>query len=99
MARKSWVQHPITGELIPAEEYVRPSTRAHYVIGDDMPATRSMADGQIYTSKSKFREATRRAGCVEVGNESNAVFNAKKREAPSPKQAIIDACDRAGVRY
>ncbi len=41
----------------------------HTVITDEMPATRHMADGQIYTSKRKFREATRRAGCVEVGNE------------------------------
>lgn len=39
------------------------------VISDEMDATRHMADGQMYTSKAKFREATRAAGCIEVGND------------------------------
>lgn len=42
---------------------------ACYVISDEMPATRHMADGRYYTSKKKFRDATREHGCVEVGNE------------------------------
>jgi hypothetical protein len=40
------------------------------VISDIMPETKHMADGQVYTSKAKFREATRAAGCIEVGNET-----------------------------
>jgi hypothetical protein len=40
-----------------------------YVIQDEMSPTRHMADGKTYTSKHKFREATRAAGCVEVGTE------------------------------
>lgn len=40
-----------------------------YVISDEMDATRHMADGQFYTSKKKFRQATRDANCVEIGNE------------------------------
>jgi len=39
------------------------------VIGDEMDSLRHMADGQYYTSKAKFRQATRDAGCVEIGNE------------------------------
>lgn len=39
------------------------------VISDEMPETRHMADGQYYTSKAKFRQATKAAGCVEVGND------------------------------
>jgi hypothetical protein len=42
---------------------------APYVIRDEMDATRHMGDGKHYTSKKKFREATRAAGCVEIGNE------------------------------
>lgn len=40
-----------------------------YVISDEMAPTRHMADGKHYTSKAKFREATKAAGCVEIGNE------------------------------
>ena len=43
--------------------------KAAYVISDEMDATKHMADGRMYTSKHKFRQATRDAGCVEVGND------------------------------
>jgi hypothetical protein len=39
------------------------------VMGDEMDATRHMADNRMYTSKAKFRAATRAHGCIEVGNE------------------------------
>lgn len=51
----------------------------HYVISDEMPPTRHMADGKHYTSKAKFREATRRAGCVELGNENAYLTKPRKR--------------------
>ena len=44
------------------------------VIRDEMPATKHMADGQYYTSKSKFRATTKAHGCVEVGNETSSVL-------------------------
>jgi hypothetical protein len=50
---------------------------APYVISDEMSATRHMADGKHYTSKKKFRDATRAAGCVELGND---VFTMKDRK-------------------
>jgi hypothetical protein len=40
-----------------------------HVISDEMNATRNMADGRYYTSKHKFREATKAMGCIEVGND------------------------------
>ena len=51
------------------------------VIRDEMDATRHMADGKYYTSKSKFRGATRDAGCVEVGNETATLM---KPRTPIP---------------
>ena len=42
---------------------------APHCISDEMDATRHMADGKHYTSKRKFRQATKDAGCVEYGNE------------------------------
>ena len=48
-------------------------SRGPSVISDEMDATRHMADNRMYTSKAKFRRATRDAGCVEVGNELAAL--------------------------
>ncbi len=48
------------------------------VISDEMPETRHMADGKYYTSKAKFRQATRAAGCVEVGNETATLLKPRK---------------------
>jgi hypothetical protein len=42
---------------------------APYVISDSMPAMKHMATGETIDSKAKFRQATRAAGCVELGNE------------------------------
>jgi len=51
---------------------------ANYVISDEMAPIRHMADGKYYTSKVKFRQATRAAGCVEVGNETKTVLTPRK---------------------
>lgn len=37
-----------------------------------------MADGQTYDSKAAFRAATKRAGCVEVGNETETLLRPRK---------------------
>lgn len=47
---------------------------------DEIDPTRHMADGNYYTSKAKFRQATRDHGCVEVGNETATLLK--------PRQAI-----------
>jgi hypothetical protein len=51
---------------------------ATYVISDEMSETRHMADGKYYTSKHKFREATRAAGCYEYGNELPTLLKPRK---------------------
>lgn len=42
---------------------------APYVISDSMPAMKHMATGETIDSKAKFRQATKAAGCIELGNE------------------------------
>lgn len=44
------------------------------VISDDLGThgVINHADGKRYDSKSEFRKATRRAGCVEIGNDQPA---------------------------
>lgn len=53
------------------------SGAAPNVISDIMDPTRHMANGKYYTSKSRFREATKDAGCVEIGNDS-ALYKPRK---------------------
>jgi hypothetical protein len=73
------------------------------VIKDEMPPTRSMADGQIYTSKSAMRRSYRASGnpqgreFVEVGNDP-ARFRQPEPPKPDPK-AINDSIDRAFARH
>lgn len=59
------------GKLVP-KHLARPlhqKTESHYVISDGMEPAKNHADGRVYDSKRAFSKATRRAGCVEVGNE------------------------------
>lgn len=60
-------------------------------ISDIMPETRHMVDGKHYTSKSAFRQATKQAGCIEVGNDSSYLSpKPKKFITPSKKQRRED---------
>lgn len=62
------------------------SASATGVISDTMAPTRHMADGRTYDSKSKFREATKAAGCIEVGNETETILKPRKRIELSREQ-------------
>lgn len=63
-----YIQDPESGELIPAEQYVRPSQNLHFVM-DDIKPYQSPLNGQMVTSRSQHRELMRRHGVIEVGNE------------------------------
>lgn len=67
------------GKLVEREKAAPlPGGGAFYVISDEMAPTRHMADGQHYTSKAKFRAATRAHSCVEIGNETATVLKPRK---------------------
>jgi hypothetical protein len=61
-----------------------------YVISDEMPETRHMADGKMYTSKAKFREATRATGCIEVGNETSTLLKPRQQIKMDPSKRRDD---------
>src|SRR5271155_1101667 len=52
---------------------------ASFVISDEMEPTRHMANNKMYTSKAKFRQATRDAGCIEVGTETATLLKPRKQ--------------------
>lgn len=65
------------------------------VIRDEMPATQSMADGKIYDSKSAISAATRRAGCIEIGNDRRPA-----RERPKiDRRKVKETIERAEARF
>jgi hypothetical protein len=70
------------GKLVD-KRYAPPKEAKHgtasFVISDEMAPTRHMADGQHYTSKAKFRQATRAAGCVEVGTETATLLKPRQQ--------------------
>jgi len=61
-----------------------------YVISDVMEPTRHMATGRMHTSKSEFRKDTRRAGCVEVGNEVKTFLEPRRPVELSQKDRVED---------
>ena len=50
-----------------------------FVISDTMEPLRHMADGKMYDSKVKFRQATRAAGCYELGNETATLLKPRQQ--------------------
>lgn len=95
-----WVYRPddprsnVNGMLDIRDAYPKGTDPKFYVISDEMPATRHMADGKHYTSKAKFREATRAAGCIEMGNELPTLLKPRKR-IPLDRQKRRDDIKRA----
>ncbi len=85
-----YIQHPITLELIPAEQYERPRTSEIHIMPDIQPY-RSMIDGSIIHSRSQHRRHLRQHGCIEVGNDSS-VLNPQRKQLHSPpglKETLI----------
>ena len=75
------------GELIEKEKAspLVGKAGAVQVISDTMPLTRHMADGNFYDSKKKFRDATKAAGCCEVGNETSTLLKPRQPVKLDPR--------------
>ncbi len=67
------------GEVVEKNEAFRRSGAGVYVISDTLGSTLwHPATGKYTDSKSRFRQMTREAGCVEVGTDPS--FNRPRRE-------------------
>lgn len=92
-----YIQHPITHELVPAEEYERPSARHHIVQGDIEPFI-SPIDKTVISSRAHLREHNLRHG-VTNSADYTPEFLARRREqiedkkgsARERKQQLYDA--------
>lgn len=66
------------GKLVDKQKAPPKGAKSVHIISDEMSETRHMATGAYYTSKKKFREATRASGCIEVGNETQTLLKPRK---------------------
>lgn len=56
-----WIQHPETGKLIPADEYVRPGPKTHMIMPDVEPF-QSPVDKSWITTRQQLKEHNKRHG-------------------------------------
>lgn len=84
--RKRYIQHPVTLELVPAEEYDRPAPTGPMVIPDIAPY-QSMKTGEMISGRRQHREHLRQYGLIEVGNEK---LTPRRPAAPSMESVRAD---------
>lgn len=78
-------------KVVPIEEVQRDyqSHAKHLFIQDEMEPTRNpLNPKEIYTSKSKLREAYKAAGAVEVGDAYDRGYSPEKASASREKQVV-----------
>lgn len=97
--RKSYVQDPVTHELVPKDEYYRRGDVNAPMVMPDIGEYTSMVDGTRITSRSQHRAHLRQHGVIEVGNETKALLNRVKPPSPPPglKETLIRAFNQRGL--
>lgn len=87
--RGSFVWDPVTKSMVPKEEYVETMEELAPMVIPDIQPYKSMATGEMITSRSRHREHLRQHGLVEVGNETKYISQHKQKEIPKGlKEAI-----------
>ena len=99
-----WIWSRLSNRLLTEEEWERERLEfskqnrsklsAPSVISDTMDTLVNHADCKHYDSKSKFRKATKAAGCEEIGNEAPPVPKPYEPNRKEIQQDIKDAYDR-----
>ena len=59
----------LNGQRMEVDPDWSPPPRRFYIIGDQHRPFRSMADGRMYDSKSRYRAEAKARGYVELGND------------------------------
>jgi len=67
--RRSYVQDPATGELVPKGEYRRAAARGVMIAPDIAPFEFPGEPGHWITGRAQRRELMRARGLEEIGNE------------------------------
>ncbi len=87
--RGSFVWDSVTKSMVPKEEYVEIREATAPMVIPDIQPYKSMATGEMITSRSRHREHLRANGLVEVGNETKYISQPQRQEIPKGlKEAI-----------
>ena len=72
MSRKTWVQDPDTGKLVPKHEYVRRGGNASAAVQGDIEPFVSPVTGKTITSRSVLRDHNRTHGVTDSRDYSDS---------------------------
>ena len=99
MTRKTWVQDPHTGKLVPKHEYVRRSGPETAAVQGDIEPFVSPITGQTITSRSVLRSHNREHGVTDSRDYSSEFMldRANKRAAAALGQTPEAKQDRINL--
>ena len=84
--RGRFIQHPETGTLVPAADYVRPDTnKSAYVMGDIQDFV-SPIDRTLIDDRGKLRRHNKKHGVTNTADYSPAHFEKKQREMKNERE-------------
>ena len=75
----SWIQDPITGKLIPRDEYVRPCLNETASVLPALEAFVSPIDGQLITDRGQLRRHNAKHGVTNSADYSDSFIAERKR--------------------
>jgi len=87
------------GAWVDVTNWRPPPRKTPYIIRDTMDALQHPATGQVFDSKSRFREITKAHGLIEVGNDSPKSPKAPTVDRNARKKAISEAYDMVASGY
>ncbi len=94
---KRFIQDPVTGKLIPRDEYQLESRKTSWQVLPGIQPYISQIDGHIVPSRNAHRAHLRINGCEEVGNEKMA-SRARNTPLPGLKETLISVANEK-LRY
>ena len=99
MPRKSWVQDPDTGELVPKDEYIpkRHLNPHHLVVGDRHYDGMFATDGADISTRAKHRAYQKRHGLAMADDFSSTWQREAQKRAEYFKEAKHGATRREDV--
>lgn len=92
MARRTWVQDPDTGKLIPKEKYRRRGPDSAYIQGD-LEGVRSPIDGTLLDDRGKLRRHNAKHGVTDSRDYSEE-YSKQQRDKRKRQQAVDGRVDR-----
>jgi hypothetical protein len=97
MSRR-WIQHPETLELIPRDEYIRPSTKSPYIMGD-IENYISPLDGTVISDRRQHREHMQKHGVVPAQEYSTDWLAKRRKELDSESNSKAASRERKQMMW